>query len=156
RRSSGGGVSVGLIFGAVALGVFLLGGVIVAGVFLLKGRDLQQAAARIAKERNPQAQDPAAPAPNAAPDVKPQAGAAAPADKAEWDVTLSNARFILEMPHSRFLVDYRFNRGGPAPGTTYILMIESERGHAGKVQYNWNELADMGTFRVESLGGGMG
>jgi len=143
-------VAVALIAG----GVVVVAVLIVAGAWLLMSRqpppDQPQAAAPQpvnAQPQNPPAQ--AAANPQAAPPALPVT------DKA---ILLFNGKVTQDFPRPglRFSVEYRFQKGGPAPGQHYFWVIEPEHGDGYEVRLNWTELGKEDTLKASSFMPGFG
>jgi predicted Zn finger-like uncharacterized protein len=139
----------------------IAGGVVLAAVLIVVG-------AWLFMSRQPPAGPPQAAAPqpvNAQPQNPPLQAAANPqaappqglpvTDKA---ILLFNGKVTQDFPRPglRFSVEYKFQKGGPAPGQHYFWVIEPEHGDGYEVRLNWTELGKEDTLKASTIMPGFG
>jgi hypothetical protein len=151
RRKKSGNPATAWIIGGVGAGALLLVAFVVAAVIIY-----HRAKTNAQAQGVPQGGfgGPANPAPQAAGPNNPNAGPAGAQGQGanQPSVVLSNGRITRAIgARKAFSIDYRFERGGPAAGFTYRLVIKSPGGD-GSVAFHGHELHAQGTFSVQQFG----
>jgi len=149
RKEKSSGLPVLLIVGFGVLGVGL--SVLIAiGVW-----SRSPAAAEQANNQSPPATAPVANAPPQNPPVQAAENQQAAPNIPVTDkpVVLFNGKISQDFPRPglRFSVEYKFQKGAPAPGQHYFLIIEPEQGDGYEASINWTDLGKEDTLKVSTL-----